>query len=59
MALIDGDVRTASITARTPVCCHGLVAWEFRALVREYNEMAWELMRTLVRRVRELGEVER
>jgi CRP/FNR family transcriptional regulator, cyclic AMP receptor protein len=59
MALIDGSTRTASVTARTPVRCHGLAAWEFRALVKENDDMAWELMRTLVRRVRELGEIER
>jgi CRP-like cAMP-binding protein len=57
MALIDGDTRTASVTGRTEGRCHAMVAWEFRALVKNESEIAWELMRTLVGRVRETAAV--
>ena len=57
MALIDDDTRTASVTGRTGGRCHGIAAWEFRALVKSNADIAWELMRTLVGRVRETAAV--
>ncbi len=57
MALIDDDARTASVTGRTGGRCHGITAWEFRALVKSNADIAWQLMRTLVERVRETAAV--
>ena len=53
MALIDGGARTASVTAATEVRCFSLTSWEFRPLVYQHPAIAWAVMETLVKRVRE------
>lgn len=53
MALIDGDVRTASVTASTDCVVLGLTQLTFRPFVREHPDAAWELMTQLVKRVRD------
>ena len=52
IALIDQDVRSASITAATDLRCYGLTPWEFRPFVEEHPEVAWTLLRTLAQRLR-------
>ena len=44
IALIDDGARTATVTAETDVTAHVLVAWDFRPLVKEDPELAWNLL---------------
>jgi CRP-like cAMP-binding protein len=53
MALIDGGARTASVKAVSDLRCFSLTSWEFRPLVHEHPAIAWAVMETLVKRVRE------
>ncbi len=53
IALIDTGLRSASITASTDLLCYGLTAWEFRPFVEENPKVAWALLQTLARRLRE------
>jgi CRP-like cAMP-binding protein len=53
IALIDTGVRSASITAATDLLCYGLTPWEFRPFVEEHPKVAWALLQTLARRLRE------
>ena len=52
VALIDDGARTATITATTDLVCQGLTYWEFRPLVQQNATIAWNLLRTLTRRLR-------
>jgi CRP-like cAMP-binding protein len=52
VALIDDGPRTAEVKAETDVDCLVLPAWQFRAIVREHPDVAWALLRSLVRVVR-------
>jgi CRP-like cAMP-binding protein len=54
IALIDEGTRTAEVRADTDLHCLGLTSWEFRPFVRDRPELAWPLMESLVRRIREL-----
>jgi CRP/FNR family transcriptional regulator, cyclic AMP receptor protein len=53
MALIDEGMRSATITAATDLRCYGLTAWEFRPFVEEHPQIAWALLQTLTRRLRD------
>jgi CRP/FNR family transcriptional regulator, cyclic AMP receptor protein len=53
IALIDEGTRSATITAATDLDCYGLTAWEFRPFVEEHPQVAWALLQTLARRLRE------
>jgi CRP-like cAMP-binding protein len=53
MALIDGGTRTASVKAVTDLRCFSLTSWEFRPLVMAHPAIAWAVMETLVKRVRD------
>ena len=53
IALIDTGIRSASITAATDLLCYGLTPWEFRPFVEEHPKVAWALLQTLARRLRE------
>ena len=53
IALIDEGTRSATITAATDLKCYGLTAWEFRPFVEEHPQVAWTLLQTLARRLRE------
>lgn len=55
MALIDGDVRSATITADSALECLTITSWEFKAFVLEHPNVAWSLLRTMADRVREAG----
>jgi CRP/FNR family transcriptional regulator, cyclic AMP receptor protein len=53
MALIDGDMRLASVHAESDLRCALMTTWNFRPFVRNHPEIAWALLTALVRRVRE------
>ena len=52
MAVIDEDVRSASVVAATDLRLYFLTPWEFRPFVREQPEVAWKLLQSLSRRLR-------
>jgi CRP-like cAMP-binding protein len=56
IALIDGGVRTATITATSDGVKHGLTPWQFRPLVEGNAEVAWPLLQAMARRTRELEQ---
>jgi CRP/FNR family transcriptional regulator, cyclic AMP receptor protein len=53
IALIDEGTRSATITAATDILCYGLTAWEFRPFVEEHPQVAWSMLQTLARRLRD------
>jgi CRP/FNR family cyclic AMP-dependent transcriptional regulator len=54
IAMIDPDApRSATVTAVTDVRLAHLSAWDFRPFVIEHPEVAWDLLRTLAKRLRE------
>jgi len=57
IALIDEGTRSATVTASADVVCHGLTYWEFRPLVQANATIAWNLLQTLVRRLRTAQDV--
>jgi CRP-like cAMP-binding protein len=54
IALIDGGLRTATITATSDGVAYGLTTWEFRPLVETHAEIAWPLLEAMAARTREL-----
>jgi len=56
IALIDDGPRTATVTAETPVTAYGLTSWEFRPLVEENAEIAWELLQRMAKRLRSTSQ---
>jgi CRP-like cAMP-binding protein len=52
IALIDEDVRSATITATTDLVCYGLTLWEFRPLVIENGNIGWKLLHSLAKKLR-------
>ena len=54
VALIDEGARSATVTAKTDVKVHGLTSWQFRPLVEENASIAWPLLQTMAKRLREL-----
>jgi CRP-like cAMP-binding protein len=53
VALIDDGARTATITANTPLKAYGITSWEFRPLVEHNAGLAWKMLQTLAKRLRE------
>lgn len=53
IALIADDVRTATVTAAAPLYCLGLTAWEFRPLVERDPRIAWNLIQSIGRLLRD------
>jgi CRP/FNR family cyclic AMP-dependent transcriptional regulator len=53
IALIDDGARSATITAESDLHCYGLTSWEFRPLVESNASIAWKLLETLAKRLRE------
>jgi CRP-like cAMP-binding protein len=49
--LDDTSGRSATVTANGPLRTAALTSWQFKPFVREHPDMAWELMRTLARRL--------
>ena len=54
IALIDGGLRTATITAVSAGRAHGLTPWLFRPLLEANAAIAWPLLEAMAARVREL-----
>ena len=44
IALLTGSDRTATITAKTDMLCHGLTSWDFKPLVETNSALAWKLL---------------
>ncbi len=57
MSLIDRQPRSADVIATTPVTCFGLTSWIFSGIVRTEPDIAMNLMRELVRRLRGTNKV--
>ena len=53
IALIDDGLRTASVTADSQLKVYGLTSWEFRPLVESNASIAWKLLQTMAKRLRE------
>jgi pyruvate,water dikinase len=56
IALLDEGVRSATITAESELVCRGITLWDFRPLVQGNAAIAWTLLQTLARMVREANE---
>jgi CRP/FNR family transcriptional regulator, cyclic AMP receptor protein len=54
VALIDGGLRTATITAVSDGTSYGLTPWQFRPLVETNASIAWPLLEAMARRTREI-----
>jgi CRP-like cAMP-binding protein len=54
IALVDGGVRTATVTATSDGKAYGLTAWQFRPLVEEHTTIAWPLLEALAARIRQI-----
>ena len=54
MALIDKSARSATVTAVGEAHCYMLPIWSFRPIVEEHPEMAWALLESLAKLVREI-----
>jgi pyruvate,water dikinase len=52
IALIDEGARSATVAATTELVCYGLTYWDFRPLVQNDAAIAWNLLQTLVKRLR-------
>jgi pyruvate,water dikinase len=57
IALIDGGTRSATVTAATELVCYGLTYWDFRPLVQENAGIAWGLLQSLAKRLRDEHEL--
>jgi CRP/FNR family transcriptional regulator, cyclic AMP receptor protein len=53
VALIDDGARTATITAKTELKCYGITSWEFRPLIAANADLAWKMLQTMAKRLRE------
>ena len=53
MALIDDSPRSATITAESDLRCWGLTPWEFRPLVEQNASIAWALLQSMAKLLRE------
>ena len=53
MALLDHEGRSATATADTDVTLATIPEWNFKPFLREHPEVAYRLMQTLSRRVRQ------
>jgi CRP-like cAMP-binding protein len=51
LALIEEHGRTATVTAEDDLECLIIPAWEFRALLKEHPELAFELLHALIARI--------
>jgi CRP-like cAMP-binding protein len=52
IALITNSPRTATITARTDLLCHGMTPWDFRPLVETNSAIAWKLLTAMAEKLR-------
>lgn len=59
MALLDQQGRSADITARTDLVSAAIPEWEFREFLGSHPEVAYRLLQTLSRRLREAEDAQR
>ena len=53
MALLDHEGRSATITADTDVTLASIPEWNFKPFLKEHPEVAYRLLQTLSRRIRQ------
>lgn len=53
MALLDHEGRSATITAATEVTLATIPEWNFKPFLKEHPEVAYRMLQTLSRRVRQ------
>ena len=53
IALIDEGTRMATITASGDLVCFGLTFWEFRPLVHDNGAIAWKLLQSMAKMLRD------
>jgi CRP-like cAMP-binding protein len=53
MALLDMEGRSATITADTEVTLASIPEWNFKPFLKEHPEVAYRLLQTLSRRIRQ------
>jgi CRP-like cAMP-binding protein len=51
IALLTDSLRTATITARTDMLCHGMTTWDFRPLVESNSTIAWKLLTAMAEKL--------
>jgi CRP-like cAMP-binding protein len=56
IALIDGGLRSATVTAVTDGMMYGMTSWQFRPLVEDNASIAWPLLEAMAKRTRELEQ---
>jgi len=54
LAVVDGGVRSATVTAETDVVTLSAARWNFEAVLKNNPTVALAILREMVRRVREL-----
>ena len=52
VALIDGQERSATITATTDMICYGLTYWDFQPIVQRSAPIAWGLLLAVAKLLR-------
>jgi CRP/FNR family transcriptional regulator, cyclic AMP receptor protein len=52
IALINESPRTATLTARTDMVCHGMTPWDFRPLVESNSAIAWKLLTAMAEKMK-------
>jgi CRP-like cAMP-binding protein len=57
IALLDEGARMATVTASTYLDCWGLTLWEFRPLVEENGVIAWKMLQTLGKELRQVEQI--
>jgi len=53
MSLLDSNPRSSDVVAVAPTTCLVLSSWEFQGLVESHKEIAMNLLKTLIHRLRE------
>lgn len=56
MTVIDDKPRSADVVAIEPTKCFGVTAWSFTTMLRRNPSVAIEIIRELVRRLRQVEE---
>ena len=51
IALLTGSDRTATVTARTDMLCHGMTPWDFKPLVESNSAIAWKLLTAMAQKL--------
>jgi CRP-like cAMP-binding protein len=53
MALLDKEGRSATVVAQDDMRLAGVVEWDFKSFLTQHPEVAYQLLITLSRRLRE------